>query len=108
MQSIVRAVVPAPHLANTLQRARPVRKHRLAYCSHSISIPHRLHTHTGISDATSHIIHTQWSDPRELHGIGQYAADAYWIFCRGAWRDVHPADKDLKKYRQWLQDTGGL
>lgn len=25
----------------------------------------------------------QWKDPKELHGVGQYAADAYNIFCRG-------------------------
>jgi hypothetical protein len=24
----------------------------------------------------------QWSCPTELYGIGKYAADAYYIFCR--------------------------
>eukprot|EP00967_Tisochrysis_lutea_P149712 scaffold288368_cov21-Tisochrysis_lutea.AAC.1 len=49
----------------------------------------------------------QWTDPQELHGIGQYAADAYWMFCRGRWQQVDPADKDLRRYRDWLQQTGG-
>lgn len=46
------------------------------------------------------------TDPRDLHGIGQYAADAYSIFCRGRWRDVQPEDKDLRRYRDWLESTG--
>lgn len=50
----------------------------------------------------------QWTDPLELHGIGQYAADAYFMFCRGCWREVHPADKDLLKYSNWLHETDGL
>ena len=49
----------------------------------------------------------QWLDPIELHGIGQYASDAYFMFCRGNWQDVEPTDKDLLKYQQWLQSTGG-
>ena len=44
----------------------------------------------------------------ELHGIGQYAADAYFMFCRGDWREVQPADKDLLKYSKWLHETDGL
>lgn len=38
----------------------------------------------------------QWTDPRELHGMGQYARDAYFMFCRGQWRALRPQDKDLK------------
>ena len=49
----------------------------------------------------------QWTSPLELHGIGQYAADAYFMFCRGDWRDIHPADKDLLKYRAFLEETDG-
>ena len=49
----------------------------------------------------------QWLDPIELHGIGQYASDAYFMFCRGNWQDVEPTDKDLLKYQQWLHSTGG-
>lgn len=50
----------------------------------------------------------QWSNPLDLHGIGQYGADAYFIFCRGNWREVQPADKDLLKYHRWLDETDGL
>ena len=39
--------------------------------------------------------------------MGQYAADAYNIFCRGDWRSVAPTDKDLLKYHQWLAETDG-
>ena len=49
----------------------------------------------------------QWLDPIELHGIGQYASDAYFMFCRGNWQDVEPTDKDLLKYQRWLRSTGG-
>lgn len=49
----------------------------------------------------------QWTDPKELHGVGQYAADAYNIFCRGDWRSVSPTDKDLLKYHKWLIETDG-
>lgn len=50
----------------------------------------------------------QWNSPKELHGVGQYGADAYHIFCRGDWRSVTPTDKDLLRYHQWLTETGGL
>ncbi|KAA6429525.1 MAG: methyl- -binding domain 4-like [Trebouxia sp. A1-2] len=52
-------------------------------------------------------LEAEWLDPIELHGIGQYASDAYFIFCRGNWRDVDPSDKDLLRYQQWLHSTGG-
>jgi len=53
-------------------------------------------------------LNLNWQRPEELHGIGKYAADAYYIFCRNEWRDVQPEDKDLKKYRDWLEETDGL
>ncbi|GLC61884.1 hypothetical protein PLESTB_001814400 [Pleodorina starrii] len=49
----------------------------------------------------------QWTCPSQLHGVGRYAADAYLMFCRGRWREVQPEDKDLRRYRDWLQATGG-
>ena len=49
----------------------------------------------------------QWRNPAELHGVGQYGADAYFMFCRGAWRALAPADKDLARYHAWLAATGG-
>ena len=49
----------------------------------------------------------QWTTPLQLHGIGQYATDAYFIFCRGLWQQVisltHP-QRDLCK----LPGTAGL
>ncbi|KAL4444605.1 hypothetical protein ABPG77_002422 [Micractinium sp. CCAP 211/92] len=53
-------------------------------------------------------LYKQWRNPTELFGIGKYAADAYLMFCRGRWREVQPDDKDLKKYQNWLEQTGGL
>ncbi|KAL4427718.1 hypothetical protein ABPG75_001807 [Micractinium tetrahymenae] len=53
-------------------------------------------------------LYKQWRNPTELFGIGKYAADAYLMFCRGRWREVQPDDKDLKRYRDWLEQTGGL
>jgi len=50
----------------------------------------------------------QWRDPKELFNLGQYASDAYFIFCRGMWSDVYPEDKDLKRYKEWLEATEGL
>ncbi|EFJ45791.1 hypothetical protein VOLCADRAFT_35340, partial [Volvox carteri f. nagariensis] len=44
----------------------------------------------------------QWTCPTQLYGVGRYAADAYLIFCKGRWREVQPADKDLRRYRDWL------
>lgn len=50
----------------------------------------------------------QWNDPQQLHGIGQYAADAYNLFCRNKWREMRaPQDKDLLKYYKWLKETNG-
>ncbi|KXZ46327.1 hypothetical protein GPECTOR_45g97 [Gonium pectorale] len=56
---------------------------------------------------SSEFLTKQWRCPTQLHGCGRYAADAYLIFCRGAWREVQPADKDLRRYRDWLESTGG-
>ncbi|CAI5495394.1 unnamed protein product [Closterium sp. Naga37s-1] len=49
-----------------------------------------------------------WTDVRQLHGIGKYAADAHAIFCEGRWREVRPDDHMLNKYWDWLKRTDGL
>lgn len=49
----------------------------------------------------------QWTNPQELHGVGKYASDAYYMFCRGQWREVQPEDKDLRRYRDWLLASQG-
>jgi methyl-CpG-binding domain protein 4 len=61
-----------------------------------------------IQKLSEEYLNSNWQRPEELHGIGKYAADAYYIFCRNEWRDVQPDDKDLKKYRDWLEETDGL
>lgn len=55
-----------------------------------------------------------WRDPAALPGVGQYAADAYWIFIAGQWEayaasrgGAAPADKDLRRYVEFLEATGG-
>ena len=63
--------------------------------------------HLVCSPYTRAALCVQWTSPLQLHGIGQYAADAYWMFCRGQWRQVDPADKDLRKYHDWLTETDG-
>ena len=50
----------------------------------------------------------QWQCPMELYGVGKYAADAYYMFCRGEWHALQPDDKDLTAYHEWLKATGGL
>ena len=58
---------------------------------------HSISSHASVNISCSCVIPSaQWSDPRELHGMGQYARDAYYMFCRGQWRTLRPEDKDLK------------
>jgi methyl-CpG-binding domain protein 4 len=52
-------------------------------------------------------LHSDWRNVRELTGCGKYASDAYALFCSGAWRDVAPEDKELRKYHVFLVDTDG-
>ena len=48
----------------------------------------------------------QWSDPRELHGIGRYAHDSWLIFIEGR-SDVEVTDKVLTRYLNegWRMDS---
>ncbi len=42
-------------------------------------------------------------DPRCLHGVGEYAYDAWQIFCKGRWASIpEPKDGALKKYWRWV------
>lgn len=45
-------------------------------------------------------VSTDWTDPRDLHGIGQYAADSYDIFYNNK-LDINPNDGVLVKYLEW-------
>lgn len=42
---------------------------------------------------------------RELHGIGEYAARAYEIFCLGQAGDKMPDDGPAAKYWCWMTGT---
>lgn len=42
-----------------------------------------------------------WSHARDLPGIGDYAAAAWEIFCRGTFRDEPPKDHALVQYWRW-------
>jgi len=46
-----------------------------------------------------------WKYPEELHGIGKYGNDSYRIFCTDEWKNVHPKDKKLSFYHDWLKAT---
>lgn len=43
-----------------------------------------------------------WSDVKELFGIGKYGSDSYKIFCLNQWKCVRPTDLKLKNYVKWL------
>lgn len=45
-------------------------------------------------------ISIDWKDPKELYGIGQYAADSYDIFYNNK-TDIKPKDGVLVKYIEW-------
>eukprot|EP01084_Bolivina_argentea_P235814 396678_1 len=47
------------------------------------------------------------NNSRVLHGVGQYACDAYEIFCRGGWKKgkLVPADDTLRMYMDWVRGT---
>jgi endonuclease III len=44
-----------------------------------------------------------WNHPRELHGIGQYAADSWDIFYNNR-LDIEPNDGVLVKYLEWKRN----
>lgn len=44
-------------------------------------------------------------DIRNLHGVGEYAARSFEIFCEGKLGDVAPDDGPLRKYWQWAVDN---
>ena len=49
----------------------------------------------------------QWdrSDPKSLHGIGEYASAAYKIFCEHNWAGIpEPKDGALKNYWRWINN----
>lgn len=49
-------------------------------------------------------IYNKWSDPRSLHGIGQYAWEAWQIVCNGR-TDIKSTDKVLQKFLDYANAT---
>lgn len=55
---------------------------------------------------TEHFVAGPWEDPRELPGVGEYAARAYEIFCMGIIGDEPPVDHALVQYWRWRVSDG--
>jgi len=49
-----------------------------------------------------------WSDPRDLPGIGEYAARSWEIFCGGVIGDEAPNDHALTVYWRWYKQHVGV
>jgi len=48
-------------------------------------------------------LHWDRQEPKDLYGIGDYAAAAYKIFCEHAWSKIpEPKDGALKNYWRWV------
>ena len=45
----------------------------------------------------------EWSDPRELPGVGEYGARSYEMFCMGKLGDDAPKDHALTIYWTWYK-----
>ena len=46
-----------------------------------------------------------WKDPRDLPGVGEYAARAHEIFCQGIIGDEEPEDGSLGRYWRWAKES---
>lgn len=49
----------------------------------------------------------EWTQAKQLHGIGKYGDDAYRIFILGDWRAVQPNDHALNDYHEHLKKVYG-
>lgn len=56
---------------------------------------------TNMFKMTDRFLSAPWNDPRELPGIGEYAARSYEIFCMDKVGDVDPKDHALTRYWNW-------
>ena len=94
----------SPRCSNSLSpRCSYSRSPRL-YSLSPLYIPSLDSSHTGscTSIVSSHyypLLASPTPAPTTSHDprAGKYGADAYWIFCRGRWREVAPEDKDLRR-----------
>ena len=54
---------------------------------------------------TIKFVEDDWDDPRDLPGVGAYAAASYEIFCLGKVPADPPSDHALKQYVVWYNKT---
>ena len=54
---------------------------------------------------TIKFVEGDWDDPRDLPGVGAYAAASYEIFCLGKVPTEPPPDHALKQYVMWHNKT---
>lgn len=59
-----------------------------------------------IINMSNAFINNLWLDPRDLPGIGEYAARAWEIFCRNKLGDNPPEDGALVLYWKWRKQHG--
>ena len=52
---------------------------------------------------SAEFLEKDWTSPKELYGLGQYAHDSYEIFIKKNYGIKHPADKFLDKYVEWVK-----
>src|SRR6266511_3142052 len=58
-----------------------------------------------------YLLNPNFSTPKELFGMGQYAEDSWKLFCGekdDAWRTIQPQDKILKMYVDWRLFCGKM
>lgn len=58
---------------------------------------------TGIIRMSQDYLNKDWTEPKELYGLGQYAQDSYDIFIRKRLDNENPSDKFLNKYMEWAK-----
>lgn len=51
-------------------------------------------------------LQSNWTDPRELHGVGEYAARGWEMLCAGIVGDEPPPDHALLYYYEHLKSIG--
>jgi adenine-specific DNA glycosylase len=55
---------------------------------------------------TQKYVNGEWKHARELHGIGEYAARSWEIFCQGELGDHPPEDGSLRRYWAHFKTVG--
>jgi len=57
---------------------------------------------------TQGFLESDWTEPKEIFGLGKYANDAYMIFCCGRWQDIRPRDYKLNDYIKFINHINGI